>query len=203
LEYFFLIFAIYWIFGFWGFYVSRKQHIRFFRVARQFYNSRIDRLQRPPFSSLVKALEEKEYTRAVLGIVSINFNMVVLQFIMGVFILAPFLAGFAGAITGMVFSFGKKETLFPYGVLNLLFGFAAFSTSGAVGLMVGIDWIFNEMEIIQALWGNVSLIVTGMAISLIFLAINGLIEAAGPIFYDIENIPSIAAVRNKEYLSLD
>ncbi len=73
MGYFVLIYLGYWIFGTWGFYVVRKRHIRYQRLARQLYNARIDKLQRSPFSALVKAMEQKEYAKAVLGIMAINF----------------------------------------------------------------------------------------------------------------------------------
>ncbi len=203
MGYFVLIYFVYWIFGTWGFYVVRKRQIRYQRLARQLYNARIDKLRRSPSSALVKAMEQKEYVKAVLGIMAINFNTVVLQFVLGVFLLAPFWAGFAGTVTGMVHAFGEKRTLFPYAVANMIFAFAAFSVGGSVGMIVGVDWMFGEMEIIQALQGNLPLIFSGLLISLILLMLNGLIEAAGPIFFEIHSVPSLEAVRKQEHLSLE
>lgn len=203
MGYFVLIYLVYWVFGSWGFYVAHKRQIRYRRLARQLYNARIDKLQRTPFSALVKSMEQKEYARAVLGIMAVNLNTVVLQFVLGVFLLAPFWAGFAGTVTGMVHAFGTKRTIFPYAVLKMIFAFAAFSVGGTLGMIIGVDWIFGEIEILQALQGNLPLLFPGFMIALLFLLLHGLIEAAGPIFFEIESIPSLEAVRKKAHLPLD
>lgn len=78
--------------------------------------------------------------------------------------------------------------------LSLIFELGAFSTSGAVGLNIGIEWIFGKVSIVESFK---NIIIEGyFLIPLICLVLNGLFEASG-VFFGIEGVPGVKAVKEQ------
>lgn len=197
-----IVLAIYMVFLGTGFFRGRRGKRKFAIIAVQLYNARIKRMQSVPYRRLREALEQKQLLRAVLYIAAINFGMLVMQFLLGLILLSPFLAGLNGQINGYILSWGDDRYVYPYGLLQSFLQFSAFSTAAGAGMMIGMGWLYYELSFQTALFLAPSRTVALLCVSLLLLFSGAVIEAAGPIHWGIEGIPSQDAIRRKVYLKI-
>lgn len=151
--------------------------------------------QRRPFSTLLEAMEARRYWLAAGLVMLVNVRMVVMQWVVDMVFLAPLLAVISGIMAGTLFSLGERRTVFPYGMINMVFEWGAFAAGAAAGLATEWNWLFGSLGFSHALRSNLPF----LALGLVFLAGNGLAEAAGPVFFGIKGIPPLEAVRSRRY----
>lgn len=190
-----IVYALYWISQGISYVVCRSGNAVGQRLCRFFWNSRIDLFQRQPFRAMLEAMEAKRYWPAVGLVMLVNVRMVVMQWVLGMVFLAPALAVFAGIFAGATFSMGERRTVFPYGMINMIFEFGAFAAGAAAGLAITWSWRSASLEFWQALTSNLPFLGLGF----VLLTMNGLVEAAGPVFFGIKGVPPLEAVRNRSY----
>ncbi|MDI6778821.1 MAG: hypothetical protein QME25_01300 [Bacteroidota bacterium] len=198
LEYFLILYALYWGFCFIGIFIVRS---RYGTLLESFtWNSRIDAFQKIPFIYLLKYITEKEFLIAAILVALINLNNVIIQFLLGFVLVSPIMSVFSGFIVGCLLGQAEKRTLWPYSILTLIFEFGAFSIGGAIGMAIGYEWLLGNLPFFEAFLGYIeSLPIFIWFLTVLFLIINGLIEAGGPVFFDVKGIPDIDSIKNKYY----
>jgi len=146
------------------------------KLRRLLWNSRIDKLSKPPFSWFMKVYEDKSYIKSLIFVLLLNAPMHILMFFLGyikiglvMIIIQPFMMG---AIVGM----GDHKTRI-YGVITAVFEVTGFVVSCSLGFLGQIN-----------LWW----------IPLVFLILNAIVEAGG-VFVGVQGVPGIEAVKNKLY----
>lgn len=200
--YFGIMLAIYMIFLGTGLFRGRRGKRKFAIIAVQLYNARINRMQSVPYRHLREALEQKQLLQAALYIAAINFGMLVLQFLLGLILLAPFLAGLNGQISGYILSWGDDQYVYPYGLLQAFLQFSAFATAASAGMMIGMGWLYYELSFQASLFHAPVQTVAVLCVSLLLLLFGAVAEAAGPIYWGVEGVPSQDAIRRKVYLKV-
>ena len=110
------------------------------RLSRFVWNRRIDMFQRPLYRAIVETMEDRRYWVAAGFVILANARMVLLKWVFGLFLLAPLVAAFSGTMAGALFSQGERRTIFPYGILNMVFEWAAFAAGAAAGLSTTWSW---------------------------------------------------------------
>jgi hypothetical protein len=150
-------------------------------------------------------LTEKKFIPTVAFIALINFNNVIIQFLLGFILISPIMSIFSGILVGGLLGQAEKRSLFlPYCILTMIFEFAAFSLGGALGMSIGYEWLLGDLDFLTAVSSNLETIsIVIYLLPIIFLVMNGIIEATGPIFFDINGIPPIKAIKNKQYKKFD
>ncbi len=198
-----VMFLFYAAFTVVGFLSVRLGNVRAARLAALTWNSRINKLNMRPFTCLIEAMERGDYRGTAAWAVILNAGTAVLQFIMGVLLLAPFIAGFAGMSVGYLFSLGERDTLLPNALVRIV-EYGAFAAAGATGLVVGAEWmLYSNAGLEQVLSGSMPFLYRGFGLTLLLLAAAGLLEAAFGVRRGVKGIPPLESVRNKEYLDLD
>ena len=193
--FFAIVYALYWLSQAISYGVCRSGSTTGQRLSRFVWNSRIDLFRRPLYMAVLEAMERKRYWPAVGLVILVNARMVVMQWLLGMLFLAPLLAVFSGVIAGAIFSLGERRTVFPYGMINMVFEWGAFAAGAAAGLGTTWSWLSSSVGFGQALTSNLPF----LALGLVFLAMNGLVEASGPVFFGIEGIRPLEAVRSRSY----
>lgn len=127
-----IVYALYWVSQGVAYAACRSGSAAGQRLARFFWNNRIDLFQRRPFSTVLEAMEGRRFWLAASLVMLVNVRMVVLQWVLGMVFLAPLLAVVSGAMAGALFSLGERRTVFPYGMINVLFEWGAFAAGGPV-----------------------------------------------------------------------
>ena len=164
-------------------------------MEKKIWNARIDKMQKFPFKNIMELYAKKNYFLILVLVILINSTMVIFQFLIGLVLLSPFLVILQGTMIGMLLSQADKKTVI-FSLVVLPFELGAFSCSAALGFSVGINWIFLGSNLISSIRDlTLSLF---FIIPIICLFLNGVIEASG-IFFDIEGVPGIKAVKNKLY----
>ena len=84
-----LFYIITWI-SFWIGYIYIKKEYHLANKLETFtWNSRIDAHQKFPFNYIYKLEEKNSYFRLAILIISINFTIVLMQYIVGIILLSP------------------------------------------------------------------------------------------------------------------
>ena len=200
--YFAIVLAIYMIFLGIGLFRGLRGNRKFTLIAAQVYNARVKRMQSASYRRLREALEQKQLLRAILYIVAFNFGMLVVQFLLGLFLLAPFLAGLNGQTNGYLLSWAERKFIYPYGFLQALLQFSAFSTAASAGMAIGMGWLYYELSFTAALTLAPGRTAVVLLVALLLLFLGAAVEAAGPICRGVEGVPSLEALRRKAYLKL-
>ena len=197
LQYFVILYGIYWGFMLVGILVVRSGT----RIGRKLeiftWNSRI-RLwhKQPQYQYLFKAMEDKRYITASLLVMLFNLPMVVVQYAIGLILLSPLMAAYAGSLVGLITGQGRGKAFFVYTVFTLIFEFGAFATAGAIGMMAGELWLLSDKSFFDSFGIVMEQISIYTFLPLFCLLLNGLIEATGP-YFGIEGVPGIEAYRKQ------
>lgn len=140
------------------------------------WNSRIDKMQKSPFSWFIKAYENKNYFRSFLLVLICNIPGHLMMFLFGatkIGLLMIFIQPFMqGALVGM----GDEKTRL-YGVVTAMFEVTGF----VISCCLGFFWMIE-------LWW----------IPAIFLVLNAIVEASG-VLIGAQGVPGVDAVKNKLY----
>lgn len=193
-----LMFLFYAAFTVVGFLSVRFGNVRAAQLAVLCWNSRIDKLNKPPFTALVQALADGHYRRTILWTVLPNAGMALLLFILGVLLIAPFMAGFAGISVGYLFSVADRGTWLPNLPARVV-EYGGFAAAGGTGLLVGAEWIFGRAGLEQALVTLTPELHRGLVLTLVLLVLGGLLDAALA-RRGIPGIPPLESIRGKKYL---
>lgn len=193
-----LVFLFYAAFTLVGFLSVRLGNVRAARMAVLTWNARISKLNMSPFSGLIEALAHKDYGKIAVWSVLLNAWTVLLQFILGVLMLAPFMAGFAGMSVGYLFGVADRATLLP-NVPARIMEYGAFAAAGAGGLLVGVEWIFGGSGLERALLTLTPALYRIFGLTFLLLTLGGLVEAS-LVRRGIGSIPPLDAIREKKYL---
>lgn len=193
-----LVFLFYTAFTLVGLVSVRTGNIRAMRLAALCWNSRINLLHLPPAAALIQALADRQYRRAAVWAVIVNAGMAFLQFILGVLLLAPFMAGFSGIFAGYLLSTADRSSLAANALVRIP-GYGAFAAAAATGMLVGVEWIFRHSGLERALLLLSPEISRGLGLTLILLAAAGLAEVSFA-RRGIASVPPLKAVLEKEYL---
>ncbi len=140
------------------------------------WNSRIDKLGKPPFSLFLKAYENKNYFLSFVMVFVCNIPGHVMMFLFGMtkiglvmLVIQPFMQG---ALVGM----GDDKTRL-YGVVTAVFEVTGFVVSCCLGFFMAVEF-----------WW----------IPLLFLLLNSAVEASG-VLIGAQGVPGVEAVKNKLY----
>jgi len=165
------------------------------KFERFIWNSRIEKMQLNPFKMIFKLYEQKNYIFILLLIILINSSMVLVQFISGFIFLSFILIIYQGFFIGSLIAQADKKTVI-FSLIVLIFELGAFAFSGGLGIYIGIEWIINKKIFMEIIIENIK---SGyIFIPIICLLLNGIIEASG-IFFGIEGVPGVKAVKEKLY----
>ena len=159
------------------------------------WNSRIKKFQERPFNKIIDAFEKKNFLLALVCVIGINFNMVIFQALTGFILLSPIVVIFQAFLMGILIAQADRKTT-VFSLFVLIFELGAFSTSGAIGLHIGIEWIFTNVSFVDSFK---DMIAKGYyLIPVICLLLNGLFEASG-VFFGIKGVPGAKAVKEQLY----
>lgn len=146
------------------------------RLTKFLWNGRIDKLKKPPFSLFLRVYEKKSYFLSFIMVVICNIPGHLMMFLFGatkigliMIIIQPFMQG---AIVGM----GDEKTRI-YGIVTAMFEVTGF----VISCCLGFFWTLE-------LWW----------LSVIFLLLNGIVEASG-VLIGAQGVPGIEAVKNNLY----
>lgn len=146
-------------------------------LKKHLWNSRIDMLEKPPFSLFLKVYNEKNYLKSLAMVIVCNIPGHIFMFAMGfvkigvaMIVIQPFMQG---CVVGM----GDDKTRI-WGVITAVFEVAGFVVSNCIGF-------FGRFDL---LW-----------ISGVFLILNAIVEAGGTLI-GVQGVPGEKAVKNKEYI---
>lgn len=109
-----IVYALYWLSQGIAYAACRSGSAAGQRLARTFWNNRIDLFQRRSCSTLLEAMEMRRYWLASGLVMLVHVRMVVMQWVLGMVFLAPVLAVVSGVMAGALFSLGERRTAFPY-----------------------------------------------------------------------------------------
>lgn len=140
------------------------------------WNSRIDKLSKPPFSWFMKAYEDKSYIKSLIFVLLLNLPMHIVMFILGYLKIGIVLIIIQSFMMGAIVGMGDNKTRL-YGVITAIFEVTGFALSCSLGF-------FGRFH----LWW----------MPLIFLVLNAIVEAGG-VFIGVEGVPGIEVVKNKLY----
>ena len=198
-QYFSILYGVYWGCLLAGLIIVRSGTKIGKKLEKFTWNSRI-RLwhKQPMYEYLFTAMEEKRYFVASLLVILFNLPMVIFQFITGLILLSPLVAGYAGTLVGLIIGQGKGKTFFVYSVFTLIFEFGAFAVAGAIGMMIGESWLLSDIQFLDSFGKVIGQISLYALLPLGCLLLNGLLEATGP-FFGIDGVPGIEAYRKQLY----
>jgi hypothetical protein len=143
-------------------------------------------------------MEKKKYFVASFLVILLNLPMVVFQFITGLILISPLVAGYAGTLVGLVIGQGKGRVFFVYTVSTLICEFGAFAFAGAIGMMIGESWLLSDIKFLDSFGMVIGQISMYGLLPLGCLLLNGLLEAMGP-FFSIDGVPGIGAYKKQIY----
>jgi len=187
----YLIIWISFVRGYWWISQKNENSIKF---EKYLWNSRIDKMQYPPFSMIMK-LSERRNPLIIFLVITINSMMVITEFILGLIFLGPVILIIQGFMVGALLAQADVKTKI-FSLFVLLFELGSFSAACGLGLYAIIQKIFVGMPIIESI---ATLSRNGhLWIPVILLIFNGIFEGSGVIF-NIEGVPGIKAVREKLY----
>ncbi len=195
---FLIVYGVYWSCLLVGVMVVRSCTRIGRRLEVYTWNSRIRAWHAlPQFRHLFGAMQEKRYLTASLLVMAFNLPMVVMQYVVGLVLLSPLLAAGTGGLAGLIVGQGKGRGFFLYAAATAVFEFGAFAAAGALGMMVGVSWLLQGISFVE----SVAIVTTRtgpyVLLPVACLIANGLVEAAGPCFRDIDGVPGIEAYRNR------
>ncbi len=147
------------------------------------WNFRIELWYRlPQFRYLFGVMEDRRYVAVSLLVMVFNLPMVVVQCLAGFVLLSPLPAVGTGGFAGSIIGPGRGRRFFMYAAVAAVFEFGAFAISGALGMMVGVSWLLQGAGFVEAVVMVVNNTGGYTLLPVLFLAANGLLEAAGPCF---------------------
>lgn len=198
-QYFCILYGIYWGCTFVGFIIVNSGT----RIGKKLeiftWNSRIRLWNKQPlFKYLFAAMEEKKYFVSSSLVMLFNFPMVIFQFIVGLILLSPLVAVYAGTLVGLIIGQGKGKAFFVYTATTLIFEFGAFAFAGAIGMMIGESWLLSDTKFLDSFGMVIEQISLYALLPLGCLLLNGLLEATGPLL-GIDGVPGIEAYRKQIY----
>jgi len=198
-QFFSLLFGIYWACLLIGFRVVRSQTNIGKRLEKFAWNSRIKMWRRQPvFEYLFSAIEKKKYLKSSFLVMLFNLPMVIFQFLGGLILLSPIIAGYAGVLVGLIIGQGRGKVFFMYTLATLLFELGAFAFAGAIGMMIGKSWLLSDISFLDSFGFVFRQLSLYMFLPFVCLMLNGFLEALGP-FFGIDGVPGIKAYRNHIY----
>ncbi|HLB46302.1 MAG TPA: hypothetical protein VJL59_04665 [Anaerolineales bacterium] len=187
----YLIVWISFVGGYWWICQKNENSIKF---EKYLWNARIDKMQYPPFSIIMR-LSERRNPLILFLVIIINSIMVITEFILGLIFLGPIMLIIQGFMVGALIAQADVKTKI-FSLFVLLFELGSFSAASGLGLYAVIQKIFVGIPIIESI---ATLSSNGyLWIPVILLILNGVFEGSGVIF-NIEGVPGIKAVREKLY----
>lgn len=164
------------------------------KFKKYLWNSRIDKMQYPPFTWVMK-LAEKRNPIIILLVIVINSSMVITEMLLGLLMVGPLFLLLQGFMVGALIAQADKKTQI-FSFIVLIFELGSFATSCGLGLYLVAALLFNGVPILE----NVDVLIgSGLLwIPVVLLILNGLFEGSGVLF-GIEGVPGIRAVREKLY----
>jgi hypothetical protein len=164
------------------------------RFEKFLWNSRIEKMQYPPFTRIMK-LAERRNPVIGLWVIITNAGMVLVELLLGILIVGPIFLSIQGFMVGALIAQADKKTK-VFSVFVLVFEFGAFASACGIGLILTYNQLMHSTSIIQ---GFKEMNETGIIwIPIILLILNGIFEGSG-VFFNIEGVPGIKAVREKIY----
>lgn len=190
-----LFYILTWI-SFWIGYIFIKIENPLSNKLENFtWNSRIDAHQKFPFSYIYKLEENNNYIYLAILVISINFTMVLIQYIAGIILLSPLILIYQGLVMGALISQADKKTKY-YSYIVLLFEIGAYSTPGAISFYIGLSWIFWDINLLNELINIVEK--WYFYLPLFLLILNGIFESYS-VAKGIEGVPGKKAIKEKKY----
>lgn len=166
-----------WIAFIFGFCFISTHFDQACQFKKQLWNGRIDKLNKQPFSSFMKAYASKNYMKSFLMVIVCNLLGHMIMFLSGyikigfiMILIQPFMQG---AVVGM----GDDKTRM-WGIFTAIFEVSGLILSCCLGFMGTIEY-----------WW----------LSMLLLILNGIVEAGG-IYVGIKGVPGIDAVKDKTYI---
>src|SRR3990172_5190674 len=171
--------------GYWWICQKNEKSIKF---EKYLWNARIDKMQYPPFSIIMR-LSERRNPLILFLVIIINSIMVITEFILGLIFLGPIMLIIQGFMVGALIAQADVKTKI-FSLFVLLFELGSFSAASGLGLYAVIQKIFVGIPIIESI---ATLSSNGyLWIPVILLILNGVFEGSGVIF-NIEGVPGIKA----------
>ena len=171
----YLIVWISFVGGYWWICQKNENSIKF---EKYLWNARIDKMQYPPFSIIMR-LSERRNPLILFWVIIINSIMVITEFILGLIFLGPIMLIIQGFMVGALIAQADVKTKI-FSLFVLLFELGSFSAASGLGLYAVIQKIFVGIPIIESI---ATLSSNGyLWIPVILLILNGVFEGSGVIF---------------------
>lgn len=163
------------------------------RFEKYLWNSRIEKLNKKPFSIFIKAYEQQNYIKSLIMVFLINFPMVIFMFLMGLSIVGVLFVIIQSFMMGSIIIQGDKKNRI-FGIATVIFELNAFATSCIAGFLVSVYAVFSNISFIQ----SIANIANYLWIPILLLFLNSVVEAGGSLV-GANGIPGVDNVKNKNY----
>jgi hypothetical protein len=185
---FIIIYSIIWISLFVGMILMKNKHKFSEKLHELFVKKQIQKFQYPPFKNLLKLwISNKFLLTSITFIVIIIIPAVLLFFLLGIFLLSPFLAIIQGFTVGnLIGNFKAKEL--TWALIVGVFEFGYWSLAGALGLSVTLHHLLYDMSFGDSLIICLNNLYSDYWLPLIvFISGNAFGEVAGPIYFNLKS----------------
>ncbi len=188
---FFIIYFIIWITVTGGIILIKNQNPFAAKVLKWIINKRIVQFKYPPFSIMLKFWIRKKYFITSIIFLIINIFAVLMYFIVGIFLITPFVSVFQGFIAGILIGGYRKKNLL-WAVSIGIFEFGYWALSGALGLSVILNYLFNGMSFTSSFLLHLNILMSGYWILIaVCIIINAFGEVAGPVYLNVHGSISL------------
>lgn len=192
---FFVIYSIIWISLFTGIILMRIKNKFAERPHEVFIKRQVQKFQYPPFKNLLKLWVSNRFIiTSITFIIIIIIPATIMFFLLGIFLLSPFLAIIQGFTVGnLISNFKSKEMV--WAILVSIFEFGYWALSGALGISVTVEYLLFEKSFFSALSTFVNNLYSEYWLPLlIFICGNAFGEVAGPIYFNIKSPISLTTL---------
>lgn len=195
-----VLLGFYWMTFGLGLLMMRKGFARIREFRKTLWNGRVQKFQYFPFNALLRGLDERRYLASAMGIAAINSVMAPTCFCLGLILVVPLMAAFQGFAVGVLMGKAdRRNTL--WAAATLLFEFSHFALGGALGLAVALSAIFGDLTFGEAMSQAGAIFTGGYRILLMTLLLgNGLLEAAGLIYWSMQGAMGLDPLLNKKFM---
>jgi hypothetical protein len=117
------------------------------RFEKFLWNSRIEKMQYPPFTMIMKLAERKN---PVIGlwVITTNVFMVLVEFLLGVLIVGPIFLAFQGFMVGGLIAQADNKTK-VFSIFVLVFELGSFASACGIGLFLTYNQLVYDTSILQ------------------------------------------------------
>ncbi len=188
---FLIIYFIIWVTVAEGIILIKRQYPFAVRTLNWITNKRIVQVKYPPFNILLKFWIRKKYFLTSLIFLFINISAAIMYFIIGVFLMTPFVSIFQGFVVGILIG-GYRKTDLLWAISIGIFEFGYWALSGALGLSVIINFLFLGISFNTSLLFHLDIFLSGywMLIAVCTI-INAFGEVAGPVYLNVQGSISL------------